>query len=113
MRNTLALIGLVVVLLVGGGWYLGWYTFTTEPGKDGHRKINVDVNTNEIVDDATKAKQKVGELINKGTNPSTPEPKKVEGQPTSLQQNKEGGLQQNKDGSWTITVPQNYKVIPQ
>jgi hypothetical protein len=110
MRNTLALIGLVVVLVVAGGWYLGWYKLSSEPGTDGHRKVNVDVNTDKIIQDEKKVQQKVGDLIQTGgtsgsTPPPAPEPKKVEGQPT--------GLQQNQDGSWTITVPQPYKVIPQ
>lgn len=97
MKNILALIGLAVVLVGGLGWYLGWYQLGTEPAASGHRKINVDVNTNKITDDLKKGTQRVGDLITPdGKGTQTPE-KKVEGQPT--------GLHINPDGSATFTLP--------
>jgi hypothetical protein len=67
MKNLLALIGLIVVGFAATGWYCGWYTIGTEPGSNGHRKINVDVNTNEITNDLSKVKAKVGDIINNET----------------------------------------------
>jgi len=73
MKNLLALIGLVVVLVAGGGWYLGWYKLGTEPGGAGHRKIEVDLNTNKISEDLKKGRDAVGGFLEKS----------VDGQPTS------------------------------
>ena len=76
MKNILALIGLAVVLVAGLGWYLGWYQIGTEPGSDGHRKINVDVNTKKILEDEQNLQKKVSGALsndNKGT-PVTPTP---------------------------------------
>ncbi|MBI2804944.1 MAG: hypothetical protein HYX68_08185 [Planctomycetes bacterium] len=79
MRNLLALVGAVVVLVVGLGWYLGWYQVGTEPSQDGHRKINVDVNTGKIKSDLNKGRDAVGGVLNNQD--------KVEGQPTGFQRN--------------------------
>ncbi len=118
MRNLLALIGAVVVLVVGLGWYLGWYTLGTEPGK-----VEVDFHTKKIADDIKKGSQSVGDLLNRDQKASTE--KKVEGQPTSNPKDTDGGwkitpgvlpslpsaptgqgpVQFNPDGSPKITIP--------
>jgi hypothetical protein len=110
MKNTLALIGLVVVLAIGLGWYFGWYQFSTSPGEDGHRKINVDVNTKKIIEDEQNLQKKVTGAINnqtqqQGTNvvPSVPSPG----------QEKKGDVQPirfNDDGSVIINPYPN--VVP-
>jgi hypothetical protein len=106
MRNILALIGAVVLIVAGLGWYFGWYQLGTDPASDGHRKINVDVNTQKIVDDVKKGEQKVSDLITHETKGSTPPAhttttpatqKKVDGQTT--------GFQFDKDGSVKIVLP--------
>ncbi|MBI3823884.1 MAG: hypothetical protein HY289_14540 [Planctomycetes bacterium] len=97
MRNILALIGAVVVLVAAGGWYLGWYKLSTEPGADGHINIKADVDKQKILDDEKKAQQKVGEIINNQTSGTPADQKKVQGTTTSLQQ--------NADGSWSINPP--------
>lgn len=96
MKNLLALVGLVVVVVAGAGWYLGWYKIGTEPTTAGHRKINVDVNTNKITEDLKKGREAVGDLIEK----------KVEGQPTSLP------VFEGK-GSLTLPPLPNLPAIPQ
>jgi hypothetical protein len=102
MRNILALIGAAVVVFGGLGWYLGWYQLGTTPSGDGHRQINVDLNTKKIADDVKKGEQKVSDVISKetkGTITPTPAPggNTVPGQTT--------GFQFNPDGSVTIVPP--------
>ncbi len=112
MKNMLALIGLVVVLVAGLGWYLGWYQVGVEPGADGHSKINVDVNRKKIIEDEQNLQKKVTGAVSgdtKGTttivpNVPTSEPKKVEGQTTGG-----GGFRFNPDGSIEIVTP--YKNV--
>ena len=67
MKNILALIGVVVVLFAGVGWYYGWYKIGAEPTESGHRKFNVDINTKEIAGDLNKVKEKVGDIITNET----------------------------------------------
>ena len=67
MRNMLALIGLIVVLFFGLGWYFQWYTFVLHPGENGQRRIELNVNTNKIVDDTKSGVSTVGEIIKERT----------------------------------------------
>lgn len=62
MRNLLSLIGFVVVVFLGLGWYLGWYQFAIAKGTNGNTQISFDVNTNKIKDDASKGASRVGEF---------------------------------------------------
>jgi hypothetical protein len=63
MRNILALIGLVVVILAIAGWYLGWYklSYTTTP--DGTLKIQTDVDTKKVGSDSSEIFKNVGSAI--------------------------------------------------
>ena len=115
MKNILALVGLLVVLVAGLGWYLGWYQLSTQPGADGHRTINVDVNQKKILEDEQNLQKKISGAVATETKgdtsvvpnvPSGTPEKKVEGTPTSG-----GGLTINPDGSFTITPP--YKNVGQ
>src|SRR4051794_4745740 len=74
MKNLLALVGLALIGFAGVGWYLDWYKFKTEATVDGHRKIDVDVNTPKISQDLKKGKEKVRDIIDKevGSNTTTP-----------------------------------------
>lgn len=53
MRNLLALVGLVVVLFLGLGWYLDWYSFRPAPvlTDPGRKTYTIDINTKKITDD--------------------------------------------------------------
>src|SRR5438105_4851273 len=82
MRNILALVGAGVVVFGGLGWYLGWYQLGTQAGADGHRTINVDLNTKKIVADVKTGEQKVINVLpsqNNGTTPTPPADKDVKG----------------------------------
>jgi hypothetical protein len=86
MRNLLALLGLVLVIFGGMGWYLDWYKAKSTPAADGHRSINVDVNTPKITKDLNKAKEKVRDFLTKDDddkNPPAPGVIPVPGVPTS------------------------------
>ena len=58
MRNLLALGGAALLIFLGLGWYLDWYRLKVTPGEPGHRNISFDVNTNEITEDLSKAKER-------------------------------------------------------
>lgn len=72
MRNLLALIGLAVVLFFGLGWYFNWYSFAVQPGVDGQRRIELNVNTNKIVSDTKSGVETVGEVIKNRSSDETP-----------------------------------------
>ena len=124
MKNLLALVGLVVVLVAGGGWYLGWYKLGSEPAGSGHRKINVDVNTNKISEDLKKGRETVGGFLDKNvegvpasrpldpnpiiTLPSLPKlPEIPNAAPIEL--NPDGSL---KSPAITITIPPPPPLFP-
>jgi hypothetical protein len=71
VRNLLALLGFAVLIFIGLGWYLGWYTFTVKPGSDGKIQFQGDVNTIKIRDDAQTAKERVGKIL-QSDSPSVP-----------------------------------------
>ena len=86
MRNVLALIGLLVIGVGGLGWYLGWYKIQSTPTPDGHRQIQIDLNTNKITEDVNKGKVVVRDYLNTdtpNTNPQNPAPNPANTQPTS------------------------------
>jgi hypothetical protein len=67
MRNLLALIGLAVVVFLGAGYYLGWYTLDTSTGLNGKQHISFEVDTKKIAADSKegleKAKDKAGDIV--------------------------------------------------
>lgn len=83
MRNLLALIGAAIVLFVGLGWYLGWYTFALEPSANGKQRIQLDVDTDKILDDTKRAGAKVGTVLQGVQNgdPSKTQPAEFVGPP--------------------------------
>jgi hypothetical protein len=82
MRNLLALAALAVLAFLGLGWYLGWYKVLSESAADGHRQIQIDVNTNKIKTDVGKGETEVHNWLTEhkspNSNPST------SGTPTSF-----------------------------
>ena len=64
MRNLLSLVGLVVVVFLGAGWYLGWYKLGVTKGNTGNVQVSFDVDTSKIKDDTSKGVNKVGDIVN-------------------------------------------------
>lgn len=63
MRNLLALIGLVVVVFLGLGWYLGWYQLHWSTNSDGKTDVNLSLNNGKIVGDLKTAKDKASQFL--------------------------------------------------
>jgi hypothetical protein len=74
MRNTLAFVAALALVVAGLGWYLGWYHVQTSPGRAGHQTINIDINAGKAARDIhhaeeqvlDKGKDKVHDLVEKG-----------------------------------------------
>lgn len=64
MRNLFALIGLLVVVVGGAGWYLGWYKVNVSKNPDGNLQIKTDVDTKKLAGDSSAFFQKVGQMVN-------------------------------------------------
>jgi len=54
MRNLLALLAAVVLVVAGLGWYLGWFHVRATPTGDGHEQISIDVDKKKIAADVKK-----------------------------------------------------------
>src|SRR5262245_39724561 len=63
MRNILALIGLVVVVFAGVGWYMGWYKLNYSKSTEGTLQIQTDVDTKKVGADSTEFLKNVGTVI--------------------------------------------------
>jgi hypothetical protein len=73
MRNLLALLGLLLVVFLGVGYYRGWYDLSSAPSSSpGHRRYQLDVNAKKIEDDVERGGKAVGakvhDLIDKGSD---------------------------------------------
>jgi len=65
VKNVIVFI-VVIVLLVGGmGWYLDWFSVSRETTEDGKTNVEVTIDKDNIKDDVDKAKEKVGDAIDK------------------------------------------------
>ena len=63
MRNLLALVAFVVLVVAGIGWYRGWYHVEKTSAQDGHHSYKVDVNTNKVKDDVRNGEDKIHKAI--------------------------------------------------
>jgi len=68
MRNLLALLGAAIVTFLVVGYFLDWYHIQAIPGSDGHRQVNIDVNTPKIATDLKKGEDTVEHIIEKNQN---------------------------------------------
>jgi hypothetical protein len=67
MRNLFALIGVLVVGIGVGGWYLGWYKVNVTKNPEGSLQIQTDVDTQKVNGDSSAFFQKVGTMVNDKT----------------------------------------------
>ena len=72
MRNLFALIGLIVVVFGGAGWYLGWYKVNVSKNPEGNLQIQTDVDTKKVAGDSSAFFQKVGQMVNEKVQQTPP-----------------------------------------
>lgn len=61
MRNLFALIGFIVVVVVGVGFWRGWYKIDWEKGSNGKLNIQIQADTNRGISDLKEAGEAVVE----------------------------------------------------
>ena len=77
MRNLFALVGFVVVVFLGLGWYLNWYKLDWSTASDGRAKIGLDVDTHKVAGDLKTGTEKAGVFIdNLKTQPAAEKAKR-------------------------------------
>ena len=82
MRNLFSLVGFVVVVFLGAGWYLGWYTFDWSTGSNGKTKVAFDIDRTKVFDDAKSGAGRVGDFIeNLKSKPTVPQDASFVGPP--------------------------------
>lgn len=85
MRNLLALLAAVVLIVAGVGWYLGWFHIRATPTGDGHEQISIDVDKNKITADVKQGVQQGSQKVEsflKKEGITTPGP--MPGQPAPI-----------------------------
>jgi hypothetical protein len=63
MRNILAFFGAAILVLLGVGYYLGWYSITPQKTNPGQTRLQVDINQDKANQDVHKGLQKGGEKL--------------------------------------------------
>ena len=66
MRNLLAFFAAALLVFLGAGWHLGWYTVKGIPAPPGHRVVEIDVDTDKIRDDVHRGKEKLSDALDRG-----------------------------------------------
>jgi hypothetical protein len=67
MRNLLALLAALLLILGGLGWYLDWFKLKQHPAEPGHNNVSIDINTQKIGQDSQKFEQKVHQFLENAT----------------------------------------------
>ncbi|SRR6266404_1639429 len=63
MRNLLAFVAAVVLLLAGVGWYRGWYRVQSSPAPRGHHAVNIDIDKDKIGKDLHEGEEELQKVI--------------------------------------------------
>jgi hypothetical protein len=63
MRNLLALLGALLLLMAGLGWYLDWFKVKTQPAAEGHHDVHIDINTTKIGQDIHSGEEKLQKML--------------------------------------------------
>jgi hypothetical protein len=78
MRKVVVVLGLIVVGVIAGGFYLGWWQLTTSPpDEQGRSQVSLTVDPKEMKEDLQGARDKAGEF--QGKLQTGPETKSVKG----------------------------------
>jgi hypothetical protein len=85
VRNFLAFLAALVIVVAGLGWYLGWYKIDSLPLIGGHKRVTVDIDTNKVKDDVKKGgevviekgKQAVEKIADKAADEAAKKTKKA------------------------------------
>ena len=111
MKNLLALIGLVVVVFLGAGYYFDWYSFSSKTGLDGRTQYQFDVDTKKLGEDVRVVGERVTKVAAPEAKPAPalqPLPPGLVGPPAPVygveaQRRAEAGFTQ--DGGFEIRLP--------
>jgi hypothetical protein len=79
MKNFLAFVGLLVVLLIGVGIWQGWFKFSV----DDHKKVNIEADGNKISEDIKIGVDKAKEGLNEFGEKAKDSLKKTESSPAA------------------------------
>jgi hypothetical protein len=63
MRNILAFLAAMVILIGGAGWYLNWFSVQSTAGASGKRQVNIEVDSRKISEDLQKGTEKLQQVI--------------------------------------------------
>jgi hypothetical protein len=55
----LAFLAAAALTVLGAGWYLDWFKLSSVPAESGHRRLNIDVDTDKIGHDLHEAETKI------------------------------------------------------
>lgn len=102
MKNLFALVGMLVIVLGGAGWYLGWYKVNVNKNPDGNLQIQTNVDTQKVSVDSSAFFQKVGQLVSdKASQGGQPSPSA----PNTAPANTPGSTNPNATPPGIPTVP--------
>ena len=59
MKNVLAFVAALALVVVFAGWYLGWFEVSHRPMPDGHHAVEIDIDKDKLVDDVKKGSETV------------------------------------------------------
>jgi hypothetical protein len=79
MRNLLALLAAVLLLVAGLGWYLDWFKVKAQPAEAGHHNVSIDIDKKKISQDIQKGEERLHQMLENGKAPGNKIPGK--GQP--------------------------------
>lgn len=59
MKNLLAFLAAVAVVVIFAGWYLGWYEINHHPLPDGRHAVEIEVDKKKVVEDVKRGSETV------------------------------------------------------
>jgi hypothetical protein len=74
VKNLLALVGALVVGFGVTGWYLGWYNIGTQTDAQGHKHVDLQVDSSKVQHDLEEGKQELQSVIKDKTAAVTQTP---------------------------------------